>query len=73
VLHDVEGRLVPVFSLEHLAAIALQTGRLKDKLRLVECLRAPQFDHARFEALLDRFDLRRKWGDVQQSLAEEDR
>jgi len=71
VLHEVEGRVVPVFSLEHLAAIALQTGRLKDKLRLAESVRAPQFDHERFKALLDRFDLRRKWVEVQQSLAEE--
>ncbi len=35
---DVEGSAVSVFSAEHLAAIALQTGRAKDKARLLQFL-----------------------------------
>src|SRR5688572_21885057 len=34
--HDVEGTPVRVFTAEHLAAIALQTGRAKDKARLLQ-------------------------------------
>ena len=36
VLHDVEGISTRVFTAEHLAAIALETGRAKDKARLLQ-------------------------------------
>jgi hypothetical protein len=61
---DLEGTRVKVFSAEHLAALALQTGRAKDKLRLHQfieegAINAPQFleivRHHNLESAWDRF------------------
>src|SRR5262245_50196021 len=38
--HDVDGTLARVFTAEHLAAIALQLGRAKDKARLLQFIEA---------------------------------
>jgi hypothetical protein len=46
---------------EHLAAIALTVGRPKDRARVVYLLALPEFDHARFGAILTRHDLVAKW------------
>ncbi len=58
---DVEGQLVPVLSAEHLAAIALATGRPKDKIRLQQFLEWPDFDRELFLRIVDRHDLTNKW------------
>lgn len=58
---DVEGQEVPVFRQEHLAAIALETGRPKDKTRLLQFLESKTFDTARFDALVARHHLGDKW------------
>ena len=50
---------------EHLAAIALQTGRPKDKLRLLEFINTGVLDSTTFEALLARFGLTDKWNSFQ--------
>lgn len=58
---DVDGQPVRVFSAEHLAAIALQTGRTKDKLRLSQFLEWTGFDMPRFENIVERNGLVAKW------------
>ena len=46
---------------EHLAAIALETGRPKDKARLLQFLESRTFDTARFDALVVCHRLGDKW------------
>jgi hypothetical protein len=58
---DVAGTPARVFSAEHLAAIALQTGRAKDKARLLEFSEAGVLDSARFQAILARHGLTEAW------------
>jgi hypothetical protein len=58
---NVAGCLARVFSAEHLAAIALQTGRAKDKARLLQFLEAGAMDVPRFEAVLARHNLTERW------------
>jgi len=58
---DVEGTPARVFMGEHLAAIALQTGRAKDKARLLQFIEAGAFDAARFQAILARHGLVDAW------------
>jgi hypothetical protein len=48
-------------SAEHLAAIALQTGRAKDKARLLQFVEAGVLDAARFQAILARHGLVAAW------------
>lgn len=67
---DVDGTKVPVFTQEHLAAIAVETGRLKDKLRVSNFLGSPTLDRGAFEELIERFGLSEKWSGVQQFLKE---
>lgn len=58
---DVVGTPARVFTAEHLAAIALQTGRAKDKARLLQFVEARALDPARFEAILTRHGLQEAW------------
>ena len=58
---DVEGTPARVFTAEHLAAIALQTGRAKDKTRLLQVIEAGGLDARRFQAILTRHDLLDRW------------
>ena len=57
----VDGQPVAVLSQEHLAAIALETGRMKDKIRLTQFLASETFDRSRFDVLMERFGLTDKW------------
>lgn len=66
--HDVEGVPVPVFPAAHLAAIALETGRLKDKLRLQQFLASPVLEMSEFLQLVERFGLRQHWSKAQEFL-----
>jgi hypothetical protein len=59
---DVDGTPACVFTAEHLAAIALQTGRAKDKARLLQFIEAGALDTARFQAILARHGLVDAWG-----------
>ncbi|MDB6023303.1 MAG: hypothetical protein JWQ04_3160 [Pedosphaera sp.] len=52
---------VRVFTSEHLAAIALQTGRAKDKARLLQFLEAGVLNAERFQHLLARHGLMERW------------
>ena len=58
---DVEGTPARVFTAMHLAAIALQTGRAKDKARLLQFIEAGLLDLAEFKGLLSRHDLLDRW------------
>ncbi len=58
---DVGGISARVFTAEHLAAIALQTGRAKDKARLLQFIEAGALDAARFEQIITRHNLVDRW------------
>ncbi len=49
---DVDGIPARVFSTEHLAAIALQTGRAKDKARLLQFVEEGVLDASRFQGIV---------------------
>src|SRR5436190_6450751 len=49
VVHDVNGMPARVFTAEHLAATALQTGRARDKFRLVQFIEAGALDSSRLQ------------------------
>ncbi len=63
---DVAGTSVRVFTSEHLAAVALQTGRAKDKARLLQFIEAGVLDSARFQAILARHGLVDRWRQFEQ-------
>ncbi|PYL74272.1 MAG: hypothetical protein DMF26_11610, partial [Verrucomicrobia bacterium] len=50
-----------VFTAEHLAAIALQTGRAKDKARLLQFVEAGALDAEQFQSILAQHDLTNMW------------
>jgi len=58
---DVAGTPAQVFTAEHLAVIALQTGRAKDYARLLQFIEAEALDMQRFQALLHRHGLVERW------------
>ena len=58
---DVAGTPARVFTAEHLAAIALQAGRAKDKARLLQFLESGVLDPSRFQANIARHGLQPAW------------
>lgn len=58
---DVEGSPVRVFTAEHLAAIALQTGRAKDKARLLQFVESGILIGDRFREIPLRHGLGDAW------------
>lgn len=58
---DVEGERTFVFSAEHLVAIALQTGRAKDKARILQFVEAGVLDQPRSHQILKRHGLLDRW------------
>lgn len=65
-----DGLTATVFTAEHLAAIALQTGRAKDKARLVQFWEEGVLDMGRFLALLQKFELSAKWARFKETFLE---
>ena len=61
VAHDVEGTSTRVFSAEHLAAIALQTGRAKDKARLLQFVESKALNVSRFHDIVLRHGMAAAW------------
>ena len=57
----VEGTPARVFTAEHLAVIALQTGRAKDKARLLQFIEAGALQVARFQTIVARHGLADAW------------
>lgn len=68
---EVEGITTRVFSAEHLVAIALQTGRAKDRARILLFLEAGVLDRGRLAAILARFGLTARWADFEERFKEE--
>lgn len=60
-VHDVAGVPARVFTAEYLAAIALQTGRAKDKARLLQFVESGTLDAAVFQDILHRHALTERW------------
>lgn len=58
---EVEGIPTRVFTAEHLVAIALQTGRSKDFLRILQFVEAGVLDVDKFDAIINRYGLLTKW------------
>lgn len=58
---EVEGVRTRVMTAEHLAAIALQTGRAKDAARLLQFIESGALDPDRLDAILQRHGLVAKW------------
>lgn len=58
---DVTGMRTRVFTAEHLAAIALQTGRAKNKARLLQFIETGVLDLVRFQDILARHGLEEAW------------
>jgi hypothetical protein len=58
-----ENHRMRVMRPEHLAAIAIATGRPKDRARLVYLAELPNFDHPAFQQILHRHHLFEKWRD----------
>jgi hypothetical protein len=63
---DVEGEPARVLTAEYLAAIALQTGRAKDKARVLQFVESDAVDRARFEAIIANHGLTPRWKRFQQ-------
>jgi hypothetical protein len=64
---DFEGVPAHVMSVEHLMAIALQTGRAKDFARLIAFVEAGCADEARLRDILDRHALTAAWEKFQKT------
>lgn len=58
---DIDGTPAHVFKAEYIAAIALELGRMKDKLRLSQFIEEDALDMVFFETLLTKYDLGQKW------------
>jgi hypothetical protein len=67
---NVEGVPARVLTAEYLAAVALQTGRAKDKARLLQFIEARALDQEKFEEVLERHQLTDKWRDFQRQFLE---
>jgi hypothetical protein len=63
---NVEQTSACVFTAEHLAAIALQTGRAKDKARLLQFIESDALDIQKFLAILERHHLTAVWKKFEQ-------
>ena len=61
VIADVEGTPVRVFTAEHLAAIALEVGRAKDKARLLQFVEEGAIQLPALEAIVARHGLVDRW------------
>ncbi|CAN5795750.1 hypothetical protein BH20VER1_BH20VER1_00410 [soil metagenome] len=69
---DVDGSAVHVFTAEHLAAIALQANRGKDKTRLVEFIEEGALNMDQFKQILERHDLVPRWEQFERTILSRD-
>ena len=58
---DVEGTPARVFTAEHIAAVALETGRAKDKARVLQFIEAGALDLNGLKEILARHGLSGEW------------
>jgi hypothetical protein len=62
---DFGGHIGRIMGPEHLAAIALNTGRVKDYIRIVELIGRGRLDMDVFVQLIDRYGLQSRWDTFQ--------
>lgn len=60
---EIEGTPTRVITAEHLAAIALKTGRAKDFARLLQFVESGVLDAGKLDAILERHGLQGKWAE----------
>lgn len=60
-----------VCTAEHLAALALQVGRTKDKLRIVQFIEAGKLEMERFRSIVERHQLGEKWRSLERQFLNE--
>jgi hypothetical protein len=58
---DVERTPARIFTAEHIAAVALETGRAKDKARVLQFIEVGALDQKRFQEILARHGLSGQW------------
>ena len=63
---DLDGTPARVFTAEHIAAIALRTGRAKDKARVLQFIEAEALDVGQVREILARHGLSGKWQQFEQ-------
>jgi hypothetical protein len=68
---DVEGERTFVISAEHLVAIALETGRAKDKARIVQFVEANVLNQELLLDILNRHKLAERWARFKQQFFDE--
>lgn len=61
VVVDIDGAKVRFFTQEHLMAICLETGRPKDRARLVQFVEEAKYDVTKFDDLLTQYGLQGRW------------
>jgi len=66
ILAEVEGVKVRVMSAEHLAAIALRTGRPKDRIRLIQFVQQGALEPHKWSKILLRHGLVDRWQEFEQ-------
>lgn len=67
----IEETPVRVFTAEHIAALALQLGRAKDKTRLLQFIEANVLDRQRFHSILERHGLVEQWREFERQFLNE--
>src|SRR5947208_12334754 len=67
---DVEGVRTWIMTAEHLAAIALRTGRSKDYARILQFLEQDTLDHVRLRSIIDDHDLTSRWREFERKYLE---
>ena len=67
---DVEGVRTWIMTAEHLAAIALRTGRSKDHARILQFLEQDALDHDKLKVILNHHGLTLKWEDFKRRYME---
>ena len=72
VTFDVEGTPARVFTAEYLAAIALQTGRAKDKARLLQFIEAGAIRAEQFQSILARHALVDGWREFERTFLKDE-
>jgi hypothetical protein len=70
VVAEVEGVKVRVMSAEHLAAIALRTGRPKDQIRLIQFVQQGALDSHKWNQILLRHGLAQRWQEFEHKFLE---
>jgi hypothetical protein len=68
---DVDGTPARVFTAEHIAAIAFETGRAKDKARVLQFLEAGVLDLERLREILRRHGLIGDWQQFERQFLKE--